>query len=115
MTRAGYDGEEIERTLGFLRERRYLDDRTYARDFARNRNQHRLWGPARIEARLRALHLSEEESARRALDRFLRHPRTGLSREKRMAKAYRHLLTRGFSPSVAHRLVSSPDFEDTGS
>jgi SOS response regulatory protein OraA/RecX len=79
---------------------------------------------------LRALHLSEddidaaiseifpegeEESARRALDRFLRHPRTGLSREKRMAKAYRHLLTRGFSPSVAHRLVSSPDFEDTGS
>ena len=128
MAGAGYLGEEIENTLSFLRERRYLDDPTFARDFARNRNEHRLWGPARIQARLKQLRLSdedidsalsevfpegEEEAAKRALDRFLRLARRPAPRNKRMARAYRHLLTRGFSPSVAHQLVSGADFADT--
>ena len=128
MPRAGYPGEEIEHTLSFLRERRYLDDPTFARDFARNRNERKLWGPARIQARLKQLRLSDEDidsalsevfpegeegAAKRALDRFLRLTRPSIPRDKRIAKAYRHLLTRGFSPSVAHQLVSSADFEDT--
>ena len=128
MARAGYNDGEIEHTLSFLRERRYLDDPTFARDFAHNRNEHRLWGPARIQARLKQLRLSdkdidsalsevfpegEDEAAKRALDRFLRISKRPVPEDRRMARAYRHLLTRGFSPSVAHQLVSSIDFEDT--
>ena len=131
MTRAGYLADEIEQTLQYLRERRYVDDASFARDFARARAERRRWGPARIEQRLRLLRLSERhietalretfpdgerDNAVRALERFLetdRRPRSRLSGDKRKARAYRHLLARGFSPETAHELVTGRDFDDT--
>lgn len=128
MTRAGYPADEIEQTLTYLRERRYVDDATFARDFARARAERRRWGPARIEQRLRQLRLPEKyieaalsetfpegehHAAENALDRFLETDRRRLDPEKRKARAYRHLLGRGFSPETAHELVSGRDFEDT--
>lgn len=128
MARAGYPEEEIVETIDFLRQRRYLDDVTFARDFARERADRRRWGPARIAAALKALALSdqnikaalaelfpsgEREACERALLRFLASERRSLSPVKRKARAYRHLLSRGFAPETAHELVSSPNFGDT--
>ncbi len=131
MTRAGYQVDEIEQTLQYLRERRYVDDASFARDFSRARAERRRWGPARIEQHLRLLRLSEKhieaalsltfpdgegDHAERALERFLetdRRPRTRLSGDKRRARAYRHLLARGFAPETAHELVTGRDFDDT--
>jgi regulatory protein len=129
MARAGYEGEEIRSTLAYLDSKGYLDDSTFARDVARASSERKHWGPARIERRLRELKLSdadiagaleevfpegEEQGARRALERFLsasRRKRSGAAAER--ARAYRHLVGRGFAPSLARRLVSSFEFGDT--
>jgi SOS response regulatory protein OraA/RecX len=129
MIGAGYGAEEIRETLAYLDSRGYLDDAGLARDVARASSEKKLWGPARIERRLRELKLSdadiaraldeafpegEETAAMRALERYLR-----VSRRKRedsnraKARAYRHLVGRGFSPGLARRLVSKFEFEDT--
>jgi SOS response regulatory protein OraA/RecX len=127
MSRAGYSAKEIESTLAFLHERHYLNDGAFAREVARASAERKHWGPARIEQKLKALHLSqddieqalsesfpageEEAAAKRALERFAK--RVAQGGEAFRARAYRHLLGRGFSPEVAHRLVSSRNFGDT--
>ena len=131
MTRVGYQSDEIEQTLQYLRERRYVDDASFARDFSRARAERRRWGPARIGERLRHLRVfekhieaalsetfpdGERDHAERALERFLETDRRSVSRlsgDKRKARAYRHLLARGFSPETAHQLVTGRDFNDT--
>ena len=45
MARAGYPADEIEDTLAFLRERRYLDDAAFARDLALARAEAASLGP----------------------------------------------------------------------
>ena len=129
MTRAGYPDDAIGETITFLRGRGYLDDAAFARDFARDRADRRRWGPARIEAALGALALTEQaikgalaevfplgerEACERALLHFLANERHLLSPAKRRARAYRHLLSRGFAPETAQELVTNRDFEDTG-
>jgi SOS response regulatory protein OraA/RecX len=129
MSRAGYSSTEIESTLAFLHERSYLNDSSFAREVARASADRKHWGPARIEQKLLALRFSredidqalsesfpegeEEKAAKRALARFAKRAKEGGNAFR--ARAYRHLLGRGFSPEVARRLVSSRDFEDTGS
>lgn len=127
LARAGYDEGEIGKALAYLEERRYLDDAAFARDFARARSERKFWGPARIERRLRELKLAEAEieaaladvfpdgeegPVRAALARLFRLKGEG-GGQKGRARAYRHLLARGFSPEVIHRLVSRHDFGDT--
>jgi regulatory protein len=127
MARAGYSPQEIDATLAFLAERGYLNDAAFAIDIARASAERKHWGPARIHQKLKSLDLSEtdiegalvesfpegeeEASARRALERFQR--RGGPGGERGRARAYRHLLGRGFSPEVVHRLVTALDFGDT--
>ena len=127
MIRAGYSPEEIATTLAFLWERGYLDDGAFAREVTRASSERKRWGPARIQQKLKALQISdddiavaleeifpegeEEKAARRALEKFAK--RGGPGGERGRARAYRHLLSRGFSPEIAHRLVSTLDFGDT--
>jgi regulatory protein len=127
MAQAGYSPPEVEATLSFLEERGYLNDAAFALELARAGAERKHWGPARIQQKLRSLDLSdsdieralaqsfpegeEEASARRALEKFGR--RDGPGGERGRARAYRHLLGRGFSPEVAHRLVSTWNFGDT--
>jgi len=127
MARAGYSPQEIEASFSFLAERGYLNDTAFALEVARAGVERKHWGPARIQQKLRSLDLSEsdiegalvqsfpegeqEAAARRALEKLGR--RGGLGGERGRARAYRHLLGRGFSPEVAHRLVSTWDFGDT--
>jgi SOS response regulatory protein OraA/RecX len=127
MSRAGYSPQEIASTLSFLHERGYLDDAAFARDVARASAERKNWGPARIQQKLKALRLpendiegalaesfpegEEEALARRALEKFAK--RGGPGGERGRARAYRHLLGRGFSPEVVHRVVTTSDFGDT--
>ncbi|HXV63982.1 MAG TPA: regulatory protein RecX [Vicinamibacteria bacterium] len=126
MTRAGYTASEIQSTIDFLLSRRYLDDPTFARELARSRAERKHWGPLRIERRLRELGVEEsnieaalsyafpegqDDAAIAALTRFL-GSKGPWARDER-ARAYRHLLSRGFSGEVAYRLVSGSDLEDT--
>ncbi len=127
MARAGYSPEEVATALSFLRERGYLNDAAFARDIALASAERKHWGPLRIHQKLKALHLSqddiegalaesfpegeEEAAAQRALERFGK--RGGPGGERGRARAYRHLLGRGFSPEVVHRLVSAWNFGDT--
>ncbi len=127
MARAGYSPQEIEATFSFLAERGYLNDAAFAVEVARAGSERKHWGPARIQQKLRSLDLSEsaieaalvqsfpegaeEAAARRALEKLCR--RAGPGGERGRARAYRHLLGRGFSPEVAHRLVSTWNFGDT--
>ena len=78
MTRAGYHADEIEQTLSYLRERRYVNDATFARDFCRARAERRRWGPARIEQRLRLLELSEKHIEAALSETFPDIPDKGL-------------------------------------
>jgi regulatory protein len=127
LTRAGYSRDEVAETLERLAARGYLDDAALARELARASVERKSWGPARIERKLRELGIDagqieaaigdafpdgEEEAAHRALERFLRVSRPGAD-ERGRARAYRHLVARGFSPRVAHRLVTAGAFDDT--
>jgi SOS response regulatory protein OraA/RecX len=127
MVRAGYTPREIEETLDFLRTRRYLDDESFALSLARSSSERKLWGPGRIERKLRDLKLpsrdiesalrevfpdGETEAAAKALEKFLAKPRRD-SGDRLRARAYRHLCARGFAPAVAYRLVSTGVFGDT--
>jgi len=127
MARAGYSPQEIGTALSFLAERGYLNDAAFALEVARAGAERKHWGPARIHQKLKSLDLSEgdiesalveffpdgaeEAAAKRALERFGK--RGGPGGERGRARAYRHLLGRGFSPEVVHRLVSAWDFGDT--
>jgi len=128
MARAGYSPADVAEAVAYLHSRHYLDDAAFARDFARARAERKGWGPARIEQRLRALRLSEphiaaaisatfaageHEAAETVLARFLHTGKRSAPAEKRRASAYRHLLSRGFAPEIAHELVTRHDFGDT--
>jgi SOS response regulatory protein OraA/RecX len=127
MKLAGYSSEEIDEALAFLHEKGYLNDAAFALDVARASASRKHWGPARVQKKLEELKLSdrhiedalrqcfpegeEARSAERTLERFRK--RGGPSGLAGRARAYRHLLGRGFSPEVARRLVSTDDFGDT--
>lgn len=114
LEQAGYPAPEIDETLVCLKEKRYLDDALYAAGVARGRAR-KGWGPARIALALRERGVGEpelgqalaeifprgeHEAARQALERFRRTRRSSPADEKQRARAYRHLLARGFSPEA---------------
>jgi len=128
MSGAGYFPEEVETTLDYLRERGYLDDARFAKDFAHARAERRLWGPRRVRQRLQTLGVSESfidealsdafaagetKAGIRALERFSRYEKKGQPLSRAKARAYRHLVAKGFAPDTAYELVSSAHFEDT--
>jgi regulatory protein len=122
MERAGYPPSQITTTLAKLRDWRYLDDRGFALDFARSASERKRWGPSRVDRALRARGLNERDIEEAllhafpdgedrvleaALSRFRRNARQSGSAEKDKARAYRHLLTRGFSPEAIFRALDN--------
>ncbi|MBI3810982.1 MAG: regulatory protein RecX [Nitrospirae bacterium] len=118
----------IRQVIQRLEEYRYLDDRAFALQWARDRFSHRHWGPSRlrielqrkgiaeewIEEALRELFVNKDEVAlvmdlvaRRLKGRGLHDPR-----EHRRTFAY--LLRRGYSPdaigTALRRLKKDTDF-----
>jgi regulatory protein len=115
MERAGYPTSQITATLAKLKAWRYVDDRSFAGAFARSHADRKRWGPARVARALRERGLSEQnidgalreafpDGENRVLDealaRFRRNDRHCGNTEQKKARAYRHLLARGFSPGA---------------
>ncbi len=115
LERAGFKAPDITSTLAKLRAWRYLDDQAFAASFARSASERKHWGPARVTRALRVRGLAdhhidaalsetflqgEAEPIERALARFRRICRRRGGPEQQKARAYRHLLARGFSPGA---------------
>lgn len=126
MRRAGYSREAISEAFEKLRALRYLDDAAFARDFATAARERKLWGPVRIAHRLRdwgiaetviresienAFREGERVTANRALERFRRVYNQKGTAESNKAKAYRHLVSRGYSPEIAYEIIDREDEE----
>ena len=128
MERAGYSYREIEATINYLRKYKYIDDTVFAIQFAQSRSRFNYWGPTRISHRLQELKLQtadiqkaleetfpegENQAARRAFHRYLEKCNRKKTVLEQQGRAYRHLLSRGFSGEISHELVSTYDFGDT--
>ncbi len=126
LERAGYPEGEIRDTIERLRSLRYLDDESFATSFALQAVERKRWGPARIEQSLRERCLAdsliaqalravfpdgEDGTAREALSRFNKRAPGGTPRQRK-ARAYRHLLSRGFSPSVVDDILEDEEFDE---
>ena len=115
LARRSEDKDAIAAVLARLRERNYLDDAKFARDYARQHAQARRQGRFRIARELRArgvpdVHIdaaiesafaetNEAESVRARIRRKLAHARGPLD-ERKIASLYRSLLAAGFSSDV---------------
>jgi regulatory protein len=73
----GYDESIVGDVTARLRELRYLDDESFAREWARNLAVNRLWGNIRIEASLR-----DKGIPRELIERVIREAREELSEQK---------------------------------
>ena len=128
MDRAGYAASEISATLAELRSRRYVDDLAFAQAFAHAARSRKRWGPARIAQGLRKRGLAgshieqalaeafpegESETVAEVLERFRRTDRRRGTPRQRLARAYRHLYARGFSPEAIRQALQSPANKDT--
>ncbi len=124
MERAGYPASEISATLAELRNRRYVDDLAFAQAFAHAARRRKHWGPARIaqgllkrglagshiaQAVAEAFPAGESESVAEGLERFRRTDRRPGTPRQRLARAYRHLYGRGFSPEAIREALQSKD------
>ncbi len=109
--------DEVEDVVDRLRERRYVDDATLAREVAGRAARRRLHGPARVAALLRRRRFPDdliEDAVRAAFadDAELEGAREALSRmrERRnppdRAGERRRLYGRGFSPSVIREAIA---------
>jgi regulatory protein len=120
LARKGYEPEEIEEALARLRERRFVDDASYATRFARTRMSLRGQGRNRIRQALRQRGVdrqlverglegaAEDVSEATVLDDVARrywrtHQRD--EPERRMRRLSEHLYRRGFPvPLILERL-----------
>ena len=120
MERAGYAASEISATLAELRTRRYVDDLAFVQAFAHAARSRKRWGPARIAQGLRKRGLDgshieqavaeafpdgESETVAEVLERFRRTDRRRGTPRQKLARAYRHLYGRGFSPEAIRQAL----------
>ena len=115
LGRRAEDKEAVAAVIARLRERGYLDDARFARDFARQHAQARHQGRFRVARELRArgvpdAHIeaalesvfaenNEAESVRERIRRKLAHARGPLD-DRKLASLYRSLIAAGFSSDV---------------
>jgi len=115
LARRAEDKEVVGAVIARLRERNYLDDAKFARDFAQQHAQVRHQGKFRVARELRTRgvpdsHIeaaiesvfaerNEADSVRARIRRKLAHARGPLD-ERKIASLYRSLLAAGFSSDV---------------
>ncbi|MBI5328218.1 MAG: regulatory protein RecX [Deltaproteobacteria bacterium] len=110
----GFAEDVIKETAGYLTDYGYLNDRMFAKNWAASRIKLRHWGENRITHGLRQNGVSEEiikqvvdiaaadelDTAKIALEKWLKNKRQEKLKEKLKQKAFRHLQTKGFPLSI---------------
>ncbi len=109
LKRYELDNDEIKAVLEFLFENKFIDDKRFARSFARDKVRFAGWGPMKIRAALaakrivnadisEALNAVELSDSEDALQRALKAKVRNLDPEDRndRQKALRYLIGRGF-------------------
>lgn len=118
----GFADPDVNSAVDRLLKAGYLDDEEFARSLARSRARNKAWGPAKIAHDLAARGIAretvkeavalacpkEEELASAALRRW-RRTHKGLSGRQEKEKAFRHLSSRGFSPSAIWKALGKPE------
>lgn len=112
----GYRDQEIDRTLVYGQEHRFIDDRRFAEYFIAERIR-RGWGRRRIELELQRRgvdvetidgypdrYFSDEDDLERAREVLASRP---VPATRAFEKSVRHLVSRGFSYSIARDAASS--------
>jgi len=126
LARGGYTSAIIGTTLERLRSLHYIDDETFARNWALGRIQNRGDGPKRIELELQAKgvnqavareviretfrQVDETENARKLLRK--RYHGTDLSDPKAIQRAASFLQNRGYNGKTISELLHCPVEED---
>ena len=127
----GFDESAVRSAVARLRELKYLDDKSFARQWARNLALNKLQGDRRIEESLRekGIHrdvikqviseLRKEFSEEQAIRQFIRKKdlsNAGHSDGKEKRRLARNLMSRGFPPELIFDMLSSPreEFIDEG-
>ncbi len=122
LAEKGFDGETVNRVAAELHDLKYLDDETFARQWARNLAVNRLLGNRRIEmslrekgipadsARLVIEAIREEISEREAIRRIVRKKTKGRetvapdNKEKR--RLAHSLMGKGFPPGLIFEILA---------
>lgn len=119
--KAKYGDGETEAAIEKCKKYGFIDDSSFAREFARELSERKNYAPARIknELRMRGVSSDDIENAISELDapddgifralRKLRLPPDPNEKEK--ARAYRRLLAMGYSYSEIAKAMKSTDFE----
>ncbi|MGD0906628.1 MAG: regulatory protein RecX [Candidatus Acidiferrales bacterium] len=122
LERRAEDKDAVKKILDRLKERTYLDDARYARQFVRLRAELRKQGAFRIARDLRARgvpdrhidaalaeHAADSDESALVRARLSRRLKTlrGPFDERRKASIYRSLLRAGFSPETVRRELRS--------
>jgi regulatory protein len=126
LTGRGYSAEIAESTLKKLRSLHYLDDESFARNWARSRSESHGYGPKRIEQELRtkgvapsviraAVHETygpgdEAEKARLLFERKFKNKK--LDDPKLLRRVAAFLQRRGYSQKVIYDLLKLPLEDD---
>ena len=119
LVHGGYSAAIAERTLAKLRGLKYLDDETFARNWARSRAEARGYGPKRIERELRIKGIGQplirevmgetfapgDESARARSLLAKRFKNQQLDDQKWLRRAVGFLQRRGYSSQVIFDLL----------
>lgn len=122
LTEKGFDGETVDRVVAELHELHYLDDRSFAREWARNLAVNRLLGNRRIEASLREKgipadaarqvtdtvreEISEKEAIRRIVRKKTKGQKHATSGDKEKRRLARSLMGKGFPPGLIFEILS---------
>jgi len=117
----GFDNHVVNRVMDYLLERGYLDDASFARQWARNLAVNRLLGNRRIEMSLREKGIPaeligeaiagarEEISEREAIGRLIarREKSRKVTDPKELRRLGRNLVGRGFPPGLVFEILET--------
>lgn len=121
LSRMGLPPHDVEDVLDFLRREKFVDDARYARSYARDKCRFSGWGVNKIRLGLMAKRIDahlvdvavksiDAGDYREALKRAAASKAAGLDLhgsegQANRAKLYRHIISRGFEPELAGKVV----------